>query len=943
MSPLMTLALASLLTSAEAQTAPRIPKIAFEKYTLPNGLQVILHEDHSTPIVCVNVWYHVGSKNERPGRTGFAHLFEHMMFQGSKHYDRDYFGPLQEAGGKLNGSTNENRTNYWETVPSNYLELALWMESDRMGFLLPAMTEQKFENQRSVVKNERRQSYDNRPYGVAYETILAAMFPADHPYSWPVIGSMADLDEATRDDIANFFRRYYHPANASLCIAGDFDPAAAKKLVEKYFGPIPAGPKVDKMPPMPVALTGETRVKMTDRVGLPRLYLVWPTVPMFAEDEAALEILADVLSGGKTSRLDRVLVREKQIAQDVQVFQGSEELVGALMLVVTARPGHSLQEIQAVVEDELAKMRKEPPTQEEVDRAVNRLEAQFVHSLESVGDFGGRADRLNMYNVYRGDPDYLNRDFDRYTRITPADVQRVAEKYLRPGRVALEVHPGKELTVVPDPRAEDEKVRAELAKKIEVPKIPDPPVIAEDEARTKLPAPGPAPRFTLPPFHRAALSNGLEVLLVEKHQLPTVTLDLVLRSGRSADPAEKNGLAGLMAAVWDEGTHRRTSEQIADQLAGMGSSLSINMDWDSTSARLFSLKRRLGATLDIYADVLTDPVFPEKEFDRERNMALGRLVQVRDEPTVLASLAVASTLYGPAHPYGHSQYGAPDTLQAIGRGDLETFYRTQVRPERATLIVVGDTTLAEIQPQLEKLLGGWKATGPAPSTDFPPPPEPKPTRIVLVDKPGAPQSVIAVAQQGTERNSPDYHSIAVMNAIFGGQFMSRLNMNLREQKGFTYGARTAFDWRIQQPGPFLATASVQTKVTAPAVVEFLKEFEGMRGGRPVGAQELAFSKAYLTRGYPAGFETSGQIASQLELLVEFKLPDDYFSSYIPKIDAVTAADIDRVAKKYLHPDHLSIIVVGDRSKIAGDLEKLPAGKQLRAYRFDENFRLEEEK
>ncbi|MCR4412322.1 MAG: insulinase family protein, partial [Thermoguttaceae bacterium] len=526
MSPLMAFAIGTMLTSAPEEPAAsvdsRIPEIAFEKYTLPNGLEVILHEDHSTPIVGVNVWYHVGSKNERPGRTGFAHLFEHMMFQGSKHYDRDYFGPLQQAGGRLNGSTNQDRTNYWETVPSNYLELALWMESDRMGFLLPAMTQEKLDNQRDVVKNERRQSYENRPYGLAYETLLAAAFPPDHPYSWPTIGSMADLNAASRDDVADFFRRYYHPGNASLCIAGDFDPAEAKRLVAKYFGPIPAGPKVEKLRPRPAQPKGERRIRMTDRVGLPRLYLLWPTVPMYAADEAELEILADVLSGGKTARLDKALVREKQIAQDIQAFQNSQEIAGGMMIIATARPGHSLAELESAIQAEIDRLRAEPPSKEEVERAINRLEAQLIRSLESVSDFGGRADRLNMYNVFTGDPGYLKKDFARYVKVDPAGVQRVARQYLGTDRVVLEVTPGRETKITPDPRVEAEEARNRLAQSLRETRLPPAQEVPEDAARQSLPGAGPPPRFTLPPIRRGRLANGIEVLVVENHELPTV-------------------------------------------------------------------------------------------------------------------------------------------------------------------------------------------------------------------------------------------------------------------------------------------------------------------------------------------------------------------------------------------------------------------------------------
>ncbi len=429
-----------------------IPKIPFEKYTLPNGLDVILHEDHSTPIVGVNIWYHVGSKNEQPGRTGFAHLFEHMMFEGTKHFNHDYFLPLQKAGGSLNGSTSGDRTNYWETVPSNFLDLALWMESDRMAFLLPAMTQDRLENQRSVVKNERRQSYENRPYGLAGESTMAALLPPDHPYSWTTIGSMADLDAASREDVANFFRHYYHPGNASLSIAGDFDPPAAKRLVEKYFGPIPAGPKVEKLKPSIPELKESKRIRMTDRVGLARLYIDWLTVPEFAADDAELQVLADILAGGKTSRLYRRMVRDDQIAQDVMASQRAEEICGTFAVTATARPGKELGALEAIIKEELQRIEDEPPSQSEIDRAVARRETTIVRSLEGVSGFGGRADRLNMYNVLTGDPGYLAKDFARIRQVDPQGVQRAAKKYLTRNEVVLEVTPGKETEITPDPR-----------------------------------------------------------------------------------------------------------------------------------------------------------------------------------------------------------------------------------------------------------------------------------------------------------------------------------------------------------------------------------------------------------------------------------------------------------------------------------------------------------
>ncbi len=946
---------------------PQIPVLKFQKYKLANGLQVILHEDHGTPIVGVNIWYHVGSKDERPGRTGFAHLFEHMMFQGSKHYDKIYFGPIQAAGGRLNGSTAMDRTNYWETVPSNYLELALWMESDRMGFLIPAMTQAKLDNQRDVVKNERRQSYDNRPYGLVHETILAALYPPDHPYSWPTIGSMKDLTEASREDIADFFRRYYHPANASLCIAGDFDPAVAKRLVEKYFGSIPAGPKVMHPEPRTPELKEEKLVHMTDRVGLARVYIVWPTPPHFTADDAALDVLGHVLAGGKTSRLYRRLVREKQIAQDVQAYQDGQELTGEFAIVATVRPGHTIAEVEAVMAEELARIKTEPPATDEIDRAVNTFEARLVRSLESISDFGGRADHLNLYNTYTGDPGYMAKDFGRYSCVDPAKVMQVARQFLGPGRVVVEVVPGNEISTKPNPLLLAEAARARMAHKLPSPigkrsrgegdNFPSPigrgaggegvnlrtpnarGAGDEDAARESLPHGAAEPTFTLPPVRRSTLSNGMQLLVVEKHELPIINLNIVFPVGRANDAAQTPGLAEMTAVVWDEGTPTRTAEEIASQLGGMGSSISLAADWDTTSARLFSLKRHLPKTLAIFADILREPSFPESELHRQEIAVLGRLTQIRNEPTVLASLAATQLLYGYDHPYGHPPWGTPHVIKGLHPADLKRFYEGQIRPENAAVIAVGDIAIDELKQRLEESLGGWKSASPAPADpDFTVPPR-RQTSLVLIDKPHAAQSVIQFALVGARRNTADFFPQNVMNMVFGGQFSSRLNMNLREQKGYTYGARSGWDWRVHERGPFVASASVQTVVTAQALAEFLKELDGVVGARPVEEKELDFCKKYITRGYTGSFETTSQVAAQLETLVAYRLPDDYFNTVVPGVRAVTADDTMRVAKKYLTLDRLSIVVVGDREKIEPELRKLPIGKDLTVFQFDDDFRL----
>lgn len=596
--------------TSNATGAALLPQINLTEFRLDNGLRVIFHEDHSTPIVAVNIWYHVGSKNEAPGRTGFAHLFEHLMFQGSKHYDKDYFGPLQEAGGTLNGSTNTDRTNYWEVVPANFLELALWLESDRMGHLLEAMTEEKLNNQRDVVKNEKRQNYDNRPYGLVSAKISEALYPPEHPYHWLTIGSMDDLDAASLEDVKDFFRRFYTPNNASLVVAGDFDSAEARRLVEKYFGPLGRGPEVKHIEASQPRLEKELRVAMEDRVSLPRLYIVWHSMPQYTSDEAALDTAATILTNGKGSRLYKALVYEKQIAQEVVAFNNTRELAGQFQLIATAKPGKTLEELEAAIHEEVEKLKREPPTLEEVQRAYNARESSLIYGMQTVGGFGGKSDQFNLYATFLNEPNYFQEDLARYAQVTADDVTRALNTYLTNERLTLTVTPraNGEATGVPvaaSPQssiaqpsqqtagtqaggstteaakapatsgtqqgattvpATDKPAGAEAEIKAETdattpagaapPAAETPSVAASAHEETTeqgglylMPEPGPAPRFALPTRERRTLSNGLEVLIVEHHELPVVNLSLVLQTGGTADPFERGGLASLTAAL----------------------------------------------------------------------------------------------------------------------------------------------------------------------------------------------------------------------------------------------------------------------------------------------------------------------------------------------------------------------------------------------------------
>lgn len=902
-----------MTTNGFAQKNDKLPPIKYQEVTLKNGLRVILHEDHSTPIVAVNVWYHVGSKNEVTGRTGFAHLFEHMMFQGSKNYDADYFTPLQEAGANINGSTNSDRTNYYEVVPSNFLELALFMEADRMGGLLDAMTIEKLNNQRDVVKNERRQRVDNQPYGTAGERIGEIMFPKGHPYNWSVIGSLDDLSAASLEDVKGFFRQYYVPNNASLVIAGDFDPKQAKQWAEKYFGTIAKGGDITRPNPAKPALDKETRVAVEDSVPLPRVYMVWHSVAQGDKDEAALDLLGSILSNGRGSRLQSNLVYEKKLAQTIGAGNGTREVAGTFQITATASPSKTLEEIEKEINAEIERIQKTAPTADELSRSLNQIEAGTIFGLQNIL---GKADSLNSNAVFFGKPDLFQKQLDDYRKVTPADIQRVANTYLTKNRLVMSFTPRKGDAKTPTMSAAANKPTS---------------VAGDDKKKTapdasKLPKAGSDPKFSLPPIEKAKLSNGLEVWTVRQPELPIVSMNMVFKTGGTFEPAAKSGVSSLTATLLDDGTKTRSALDIENQLQAIGASLNANTGWDSTGVSLSSLTKNLDAALDIYADVIVNPSFPETELETVRRRTLVGFTQRKSNPNAISGIVYDRVLYGKDHPYGRQLSGDETTIKNLSRADLVGYYESTYRPNNAVLIVVGDVEGKKLLPKLEKAFANWKV-GDVPNGALPTAQTREKAGIYLVDRPNSAQSVVSIGQIGVARDNPDYFPLQVMNSILGGQFSARVNMNLREDKGYTYGARTGYVYR-RGAGPFSASADVQTAVTKESVAEFLKELRGIRGEIPVTAKELDYNKQSLIRAYPRGFETVGQISGQLSNLVIYGLPDSYFNDFISKVNAVTLEDVNRVANKYLTPDKLAIVVVGDRKAVEPGLKELGFDLQI---------------
>jgi zinc protease len=899
---ILLLAFVALPTLA-AQSMPAVPRLAFEKYKLPNGLEVVLYEDKRLPLVTVNTWYHVSPIQEKAGRTGFAHLFEHMMFQGSKNVPGDdYLRLIEQAGGDVNATTSFDRTNYFQTVPSNQLELVMWMESDRMGSLLEDLDQDKLTNQKDVVRNERRQSYENRPYGLLDEAIFHTVFPKGHPYYPSIIGSHADIESAQLADVRGFFRDYYVPNNATMVIAGDFDKSRVKALVEKYFGPIPAGKKVANPAIVTPPITAERRKVVTDKVELPRVSMAWLTPAAYKPGDAEADLLGDILGGGKASRLYRKLVYEQQIAQDVSVFQYSLMLQSVFELEVTARPGVKPEQLEKAIDQELALLREKGPTAAEVERARNRITSGIIQGLETTG---GVADQLNRYNQYLGTPDYLQQDVARYATLTPEQLRAAAIRMLPPhGRAVLYCVPG-------------EKVIQDVPRSTPPANAPEPQKTAKDWRATQ-PAPGPVRPLQLPVPRQFTLPNGLNVMLFEQHRLPLVAASLVVLAGSDRNPAARPGLASFTADLLDEGTKTRSNLKIAEDLATMGASLGSGSTTDYSSVTLHSLKNTADDAFGIMADVVQNPAFAAEEIERVRASRKTQLLQQNDSPEALARRALLEALYGKSHPYGYIELGTAQSNAGITRDEVLGFWQQGYAPGNAALVVAGDVTEAELRDLATRHFGKWSGVGsPAP---VPAVPQKVSARTVVIDHGAAPQSALRIGSLGATRASPDYVPLIVMNGALGGLFSSRINLNLREKNGYTYGANSNFVFR-RGVGPFGVASNVRTDVTAPAVKQIFIEIGRMRE-EPLSAEELALSRSAISLSLPGQFETNADVAASGSSLFVYGLPLDYFNSLPAKIDAVSVADVQRVARQYLHPEEMVTIAVGDKSKIEPTLREL---------------------
>jgi zinc protease len=871
--------------------------IPYQKFVLDNGLTLIVHEDHKAPIVAVNTWYHVGSKNEKPGKTGFAHLFEHLMFGGSEHVKGRYIDAMERIGATdLNGTTNPDRTNYFEDVPTSALDLTLWMESDRMGHLLGSLDQKTLDLQRGVVQNEKRQG-ENQPYGVTRELITHNTYPAGHPYSWTTIGDMADLDAASMTDVQEWFKTYYGPSNVVVVIAGDIDAKTAKEKVEKYYGDIPAGPPVAHQEVWVAKMTGTHREIVQDRVPQARIYKVWNIPEYGSADADYLDLVSDCLSEGKTSRFYKRLVYDDQIATDTSAFTDLREIGGQFRVQATAKPGQDLVQVEKELNEELARFLKDGPTPEELQRVKTEYAASFIRGIERIGGFGGKSDRLAQSQVFRGDPEAYKVSLKRVQDATAEDLKSAANRWLADGVYVLEVHP-----------------------------FPEYKTAATGADRSKAPEPGAPPELKLPKLQRATLSNGLKLILAERHEVPLVNFWMTLDAGFAADQFAVPGTASMTSSLLDGGTKTRTALQISDQLAMLGAQLHANSNLDLTTVRFSALKSKLDPSLDLFADVVLNPSFPESDFKRQQKLQLAAIQREQNTPVQMALRVFPGLLYGPGHAYGNPLTGSGTTasVSKMTREDLVKFHDVWFRPNDATLIVVGDTTLAEVKPKLEKLFAGWKPAD-VPKKNIGKVDAPSTSVVYLMDKPGALQSVIVAGLVTAPPSTPDEIAINAMNDALGGTFGSRLNMNLREDKHWSYGAQSLL-WAARAQRPFIAFAPVQTDKTKESLVEMNKEFRGILGDHPVTEEELTRIEANETLRLPGSRETSDEVEQSVMDLVQFGWPDDYYETLAGKIKALKTADLNTAAKEVVHPDHMVWVVVGDRAKIEAGVREVGLGE-----------------
>lgn len=919
----LSLAAPAYASDAPAQVSTLVAKvdIPYAQFTLPNGLRVLVHTDRKAPVVAVSVWYHVGSKDEPKGKTGFAHLFEHLMFNGSENSPGDFFEPLQQVGATdYNGTTWFDRTNYFETVPTPALETALFLESDRMGYLLGGVTQRKLDTQISVVQNEKRQG-DNQPFGLTDYYVYTTLFPDGHPYHHETIGSMADLNAASLETVKDWFRAKYGPNNAVIVLAGDVDLAQAKTLVTKWFGDIPRGPAIARINASVPTLEAPRDIVLKDRVPYTRLTRYWAVEGVNGKDRAALDVAAGVLGGLSSSRLDNALVRSEQIAVAVSAEVQAFEQIGVLSVSADVKPGTDPRLVGTRLDAVIADFLRTGPTADEVRRVATRSIAGTIGGFESVGGFGGKAVALAEGLVYSGDPAKYKKDMAALAAMTPSKVSLAARKWMSRPVLRVTVEPGDRDTSPATLEVTGDAPSAVTAvSNAAVVKVPS---VKPTRAAPPL---GIFPALTFPGIERTRLGNGIPVYFARRSEIPVVRVAVSFDAGSAADTKEQLGLQSLTMSLLDEGTTTRNSTQIAETQERLGATLSSGGSVDRSQVGLYALTANLAPSLDLLADVVRNPAFDPKEVARLRNQQLSHIAASLSQPEGIANTILPGKLYGDSYPYARpfGGTGTVATVKGLTRDDVVGFQQGWLVPDNAAIYIVGDTTLADIKPLLEARFGNWPSNRRArPQKDFTAPiPARAATRLYLADRPGSPQSVIMAGQVlDMTGKDPARTILNQANEVLGGSFLSRLNMDLRETKGWSYGVRSYIQG-FENRTPFIISAPVQSDRTGQSVQALLDQVKSFLGPKGVAPDELVRTANGSIRELPGSFETSAAVLGGLMQIVQLDRPDDYYAKLATTYRAMTAAQLDRAARTAIDADKFAIVVVGDAAKIRAQLEKL---------------------
>jgi zinc protease len=899
-SAVLALTFALTTVAAESTFDRKQFEIKHEKFVLDNGLTLLVHEDHSVPIVAVNLWYHVGSRNEKRGKTGFAHLFEHFFFNGSENFPHGFREAMDDLGANnRNGTTNTDRTNFFEDVPVSALERTLYLEADRMGFLAGQISKEMLERERGVVQNEKRQG-DNQPYGRVYDRISEVVYPYSHPYSWSTIGSMDDLNAASLEDVRDWYKTYYGPNNCVLVLSGDITPQHALEVVKKYFNGIQPGPPLTRTETWIPKFDRNIRDVMSDRVPQARVYRFYHAPAWKDLQLQYVSLIADVLSGSKSARLDRRLVYEKELATDVAAFISDSELASGLIIQATVKPNVDPAKVEKEIDDVIAELLKTGPTAEEVKRAQSRNLAGYVRGTERLGAFGGRADVLAESMTYMGDSKFYLDRLQTMATATPADVAKSAKQWLDANHYTLVVRPYPQVSAG----------QTSLDRKI-------------------LPTLGDAPEVKFPKVQRATLSNGLKVMLMERHNVPLVNTTLAVDAGSASDSAKNAGLAGLAMDVLDEGTATRDAFKIQDELDAIGARIFTGNSLDLSLVTLSALSTNLGPSLAIYSDIVLHPSFPEDQVALLKGQRATRIKQEQANPIAAAQRIAPVLLYGEGHAYGtpFTGTGYAATLSKMTRNDLVAWHRDWFHPNNSTLIVVGDTTMEELMPDLEKAFGSWKQ-GQAPAKKIDAVARSSGKKVYLIDKPDAPQSVIVAAHVSERGGLPEDLAIETVLRNFGGMATSRLNRNLRLDKHWSYGTSGSLN-NARGPRPFLVVAPVQTDKTKESIVEVQKEIAGVAGARPIAGEELASIMRSQVMRLPGAYETLGSLTNAAIGMLTFGRPEEYYAQYANNIRTLTDANLNDAAKKAVHPDEVIWIIVGDLKKVEAGIRELNLGEVVK--------------